>query len=282
VYSCLAVHGAVLHLDGVERHALPAKCIGVFAQTKTRDHPLMRDVPATFRTPHARWNEVQEEALASCGYSVLAKSAEAGVDCFVKQQKKSLFVHFQGHPEYGTQSLLGEYRRDMGRFLQGQSEVCPTIPRGYFDTEAEEILTAFRREALADRRPEFFAGFPADQLAKDLRNAWHPPARRIYRNWLLYMASQRAGRSRPLDLSGTCRVSRRAPRWPERAAAETVRPGTMANRRRREKVLFSPSEFGLVSADTSRSPFNPESSAADDDRVSLAALSFANPTKKRD
>jgi hypothetical protein len=47
-------------------------------------------------------------------------------------------------------------------------------------------------------------------------------------------------------------------------------------------VLFSPSEFGLVSADTSRSPFNPESSAADDDRVSLAALSFANPTKKRD
>src|ERR1700747_1408084 len=36
VYSCLAVHGAVLHLDGVERHKLPAKCIGVFAQTKTR------------------------------------------------------------------------------------------------------------------------------------------------------------------------------------------------------------------------------------------------------
>jgi homoserine O-succinyltransferase len=202
VYSCLAVHGAVLHMDGVERHALPAKCIGVFAQTKTRDHPLMHDVPATFRTPHARWNEVQEEALASCGYSVLSKSAEAGVDCFVRQQRKSLFVHFQGHPEYDTQSLLGEYRRDMGRFLQGQSEVCPTIPRGYFDTEAEKILTTFRREALSDRRPESFAGFPADQLAKDLRNPWQPTARRIYRNWVLYMASQRAGRSRPLALNG--------------------------------------------------------------------------------
>jgi homoserine O-succinyltransferase/O-acetyltransferase len=149
VYSCLAVHGAVLHMDGVGRHALPAKCIGVFAQTKTRDHPLMHDVPATFRRPHARWNEV----LASCGYSILSKSAEAGVDCFVKKQKKSLFVHFQGHPEYDAQSLLGEYRSDMGRFLQGQSEVCPTIPRGYFDTEAEEILTAFRRKDLSDRRP---------------------------------------------------------------------------------------------------------------------------------
>jgi homoserine O-succinyltransferase len=234
VYSCLAVHGVVLHMDGVERHALPAKCIGVFAQTKTRDHPLMQDVPTTFRTPHARWNEVQEGALAGCGYSVLARSAEAGVDCFVKQQKKSLFVHFQGHPEYDTQNLLGEYRRDMGRFLRGENEVCPTIPRGYFDTEAEEILTAFRRKALSDRRPDFFADFPADQVAKNLRNVWHPPARRIYRNWLLHMASQRAGRSRPSALNGGCqtnpdsnygscrngprmRASRSAPRWPGRS-----------------------------------------------------------------
>src|SRR5580692_5795698 len=202
VYSCLAVHGAVLHMDGVERQPLPTKCIGVFHQMKAADHPLMRGLPPVFRTPHARWNEVQEGALASCGYSVLTRSAEAGVDCFVKQQKKSLFVHFQGHPEYGTQSLLGEYRRDMGRFLRGENEVCPTIPRGYFDTEAEEILIAFRRKALSDRSPELFADFPADQLAKDLRNAWHPPARRIYRNWLLYMASQRAGRSKPFAFNG--------------------------------------------------------------------------------
>ncbi|MGH6715940.1 MAG: homoserine O-succinyltransferase MetA [Bradyrhizobium sp.] len=196
VYSCLAVHGAVLHIDGVRRRALPAKCIGVFAQTKTRDHPLMHHVPASFKTPHARWNEVQEKPLASCGYSVLAKSAEAGVDCFVKQQKNSLFVHFQGHPEYEARSLLGEYRRDMGRFLRRESEVCPTIPSGYFDKEAEETLTAFRQKALSDRRPELFAGFPADRLASDLRDVWHPPAMRIYRNWLVYMASQRARRPR--------------------------------------------------------------------------------------
>ena len=206
VYSCLAVHGAVLHMDGVERHKLPAKCIGVFAQTKARDHPLMHDVPATFRTPHARWNEVQERALESCGYSVLTRSVAAGVDCFVKQQKKSLFVHFQGHPEYETHTLLGEYRRDMGRFLRAESEVCPTIPTGYFNTEAEELLTAFRRKALTDRSPELFADFPADQAAKDLRNAWHPAARRLYRNWLLYMASRRAGRSKPLAFNGRCRT----------------------------------------------------------------------------
>jgi homoserine O-succinyltransferase/O-acetyltransferase len=209
VYSCLAVHGAVLHLDGVKRHALPAKCIGVFPQTKVRSHPLMHNVPSSFKIPHARWNEVQEAELASCGYSVLTRSAEAGVDCFVKQHKKSLFVHFQGHPEYETQSLLGEYRRDMGRFLRGENEVCPTIPHGYFETEAEEIVTAFRQNALSDRRPELFAGFPADQLAKDLRNDWRRPARRVYRNWLLYMASQRAERSRqPLYHDGVSPASR--------------------------------------------------------------------------
>jgi homoserine O-succinyltransferase len=198
VFSCLAVHGAVLHMDGVARHKLPTKCFGVFAQTKTRDHPLMQDVPRTFRIPHARWNEVQEEDLSSCGYSVLTWSAEAGVDCFVKQQKKSLFVHFQGHPEYETRTLLGEYRRDMGRFLRGENEVCPMIPRGYLDEAAEEMLIAFRQKALSDRRPELFAEFPADQAAKDLSNVWHQPAKRIYRNWLLYMVSQRAGRSKPL------------------------------------------------------------------------------------
>jgi homoserine O-succinyltransferase len=204
-YSCLAVHGAVLHMDGVERQALSAKCIGVFAQTKAEDHPLMRGLPAVFRTPHARWNGVPERALTNCGYSVLAKSVEADVDCFVKRQKRSLFVHFQGHPEYDAQSLLGEFRRDMGRFLRGENEVCPTIPKGYFDAESEAILTAFRRGAITNRGPELFAGFPTERLANDVRNVWQSTARRIYRNWLLYMEARRAERSIVSLVGGTAR-----------------------------------------------------------------------------
>jgi homoserine O-succinyltransferase/O-acetyltransferase len=198
VYSCLAVHGAVLHTDGLERQALPAKCIGVFPQTKAEDHPLTAGLPQIFKTPHARWNAVPEAALADCGYSVLSKSSEAGVDCFVKQQDRSLFVHFQGHPEYETLSLLGEYRRDMGRFLRGESEVCPTTPKGYFDAKAEAILTGFRRGAITNRGPEFFAGFPTDQLAKDVKNLWQSSARRLYRNWLLYLEAHRVERSKPV------------------------------------------------------------------------------------
>lgn len=206
VYSCLAVHGVVLHADGVERHSLPTKCVGVFAQTKVMDHPLTDGLSRTFGIPHARWNEVMEEELSQCGYSVLSKSADAGIDCFVKQQKKSLFVHFQGHPEYETQSLLGEYRRDIGRFLRGENEVCPTIPSGYFDTHSERIMLDFRAKVLSDRKPELLAEFPVDQLARDLQNVWRTTATRIYRNWLSYIEMQRTARVWPRLLGDVASV----------------------------------------------------------------------------
>jgi homoserine O-succinyltransferase len=201
VCSCLAVHGAVLHLDGVERHPLPEKCIGVFTQTKTTDHPLMLDVPSSLRFPHSRWNDVHEGSLVESGYTIFTKSADAGVDSFVKQHKRSLFVYFQGHPEYEAQTLLGEYRRDIGRFLRRESDNYPTMPKGYFNRDAEETLSTFKREALSDRQAELFASFPVDRLAQNLRNTWHPAAKRIYRNWLLYLSSQKARRSRSLAVA---------------------------------------------------------------------------------
>ena len=201
VCSCLAVHGAVLHLDGVERHPLHSKCIGVFAQTKTMNHPLMQDVPLSFGIPHSRWNEVREDSLGESGYAILTKSGDAGVDTFVKQHKKSLFVYFQGHPEYEAQTLLGEYRRDIGRFLRGESGTYPVLPKGYFNNAAEETLIAFHHKALLERRLEFFADFPVDRLAQDLKNTWRSAAKRIYRNWILYMSSQKVRRARSLAVS---------------------------------------------------------------------------------
>jgi hypothetical protein len=39
------------------------------------------------------------------------------------------------------------------------------VPRGYFGTDAEEVMTALRKKALTDRRSEFFRRFPFDQEA---------------------------------------------------------------------------------------------------------------------
>jgi homoserine O-succinyltransferase len=197
ICSCLAVHGAVLHLDGVDRHPLANKCIGVFPQQKATDHPLIHDVSSSLRMPHSRWNEVREDSLAESGYTILTKSADAGVDTFIKQNKHSLFVYFQGHPEYEASTLLGEYRRDIGRFLRQENETYPTMPKGYFDSQSEHILRAFRREALLNRRPELLTDFPVDRLALDLKRTWHTAAKRIYRNWILYLAHEKTGRSKP-------------------------------------------------------------------------------------
>lgn len=190
VYSCLAVHGAVLHLDKIKRHELSGKCSGVFTQTKITDHPLMVNIPATFGVPHSRWNEVHESSLSSGGYTILSRSDQTGADCFVKQHGRSLFIYFQGHPEYEAQSLLGEYRRDIGRFLRQETKTYPAMPRGYFCKNAEETLVTFERDAISDRRSELLASFPVDQLANGLQNTWHSPATRIYRNWTLYMSSK--------------------------------------------------------------------------------------------
>ena len=40
VWSCLAAHAAVLHLDGIGRHPLPDKCFGVYDCETAVGHPL--------------------------------------------------------------------------------------------------------------------------------------------------------------------------------------------------------------------------------------------------
>ncbi len=197
IWSCLAVHGAVLYLDGIDRHELSKKCIGVFTHSRMRDHPLVQGAPSELLVPHSRWNEVREEALISCGYSVLTRSAMAGVDLFVKQQRKSLFVYFQGHPEYEAQSLLGEYRRDIGRFLRREIECYPMMPSGYFDDPVAELLTAFQKHALFDRRKDLLADFPVDRAASNLKASWQVAATRIYRNWILYLSAGKSQRCEP-------------------------------------------------------------------------------------
>jgi homoserine O-succinyltransferase len=195
IWSCLAVHAAILYLEGIDRRPLAGKCIGIFEQTKMLDHPLTKGVPSQVRIPHSRWNEVREETLKSRGYSILTKSADAGVDMFVKLQKRSLFVFFQGHPEYEAQSLLGEYRRDVGRFLRREMEAYPTMPKGYFDDQSEQLLVDFRKRALSNRYSELLARFPVERVTANLKCTWHSTATRIYRNWLLYMSARRARRS---------------------------------------------------------------------------------------
>jgi len=183
VWSCLAAHAAVLYKDGVQREKSQTKHCGVFDCVRVSDHPMLAHTPATFRLPHSRWNGLAEAELTRSGYQVLTRAEGAGVDCFVKQDP-SLFVYFQGHPEYEPETLLLEYRRDVSRYLNGESRVYPSIPRGYFDEETEQRLVKIQHEAASRTNQETLAHAVSIASSVSELDGWRRTASTLYRNWL--------------------------------------------------------------------------------------------------
>jgi len=190
IWSCLAAHAAVLHLDGIERRRLEQKCSGVFEFKVLRGHALTAGLGPRICTPHSRWNDLPTSALAAAGYRLLSESEQTGADIFVKQDR-SLLVFLQGHPEYEDCTLLKEYRRDVGRYLSCQLENYPTLPCAYCPPAALVTLEAFRDRALSSRDEGLLANFPSASLAALLVNCWRPTAVQLYRNWFSFITSQK-------------------------------------------------------------------------------------------
>lgn len=222
VLSCLAAHAAVLHGDGIGRRPLADKQFGVFDEVKACDHILTSGTSEPLRFPHSRWNELREDALTSCGYTVLTKSAEAGINLFVKKRKKALFVHFQGHPEYGAGTLAKEYRRDIKRFLRKERQTYPTMPHGYFDPATTKALTEFQEQVLPHRHEGLMAEFPEALMSNGLESPWHSAAIRVYRNWLQYVVSKKTTRAAHAAVASSRATTRQA-QWIGRKHTEENR-----------------------------------------------------------
>jgi homoserine O-succinyltransferase len=200
IWSCLAAHAAVLHMDGVQRERSNEKHCGILDCARISDHPITTDLPPQFRLPHSRWNGVPETELTNRGYQVLTRAGVAGVDSFVKQGS-SLFLFFQGHLEYEPNTLLLEYRRDVDRFLRGQSTKYPLIPTGYFNSESAKELSEIQAGRSTRSNEETLARLDAVLSAAAPTNGWHTAAATIYRNWLNYIASQKTDRVRGRDFA---------------------------------------------------------------------------------
>ena len=117
--------------------------------------PLAKGLPDVVPVPHSRVNDVPEAALVEAGYRIVVGTGSSGAGWSVaaREQGDGLFVLCQGHPEYGTLSLLREYRRDVRRCLFGRGAVpYPRLPEGYLGEEAVDKLTEFERRADAGRR----------------------------------------------------------------------------------------------------------------------------------
>jgi homoserine O-succinyltransferase len=190
MWSCLAVHAAVLVLDGIERVRSPHKHFGVFTCKQVAPHALLAGAPPKLSFPHSRWNGVSADQLTAKGYQVLTRTCDGSVDVFVKQDA-GLFVFFQGHPEYQSGSLMGEYRRDVGRYLKGEMETYPLLPLNYFDEETERSLRGIEARARVSRQEQLLGEVTAVLSGVRIQNTWRSTAVLIYRNWLEHLCKQK-------------------------------------------------------------------------------------------
>jgi homoserine O-succinyltransferase len=195
IWSCLAAHAAVQHLDGIMRRPLAKKLSGVFACHWTAGAAALAGSPASVRTPHSRQNELREADLTAAGYRILTKSAVAGVDSFIRPGRAA-WLFLQGHPEYDAESLPREYCRDVGRFLRGERPTHPETPVGCLDAATDQALAELAERARARRDPSLLPAYEAILNAARTPACWRPDSVRLYEGWLDHLTGA-ASQGRP-------------------------------------------------------------------------------------
>jgi homoserine O-succinyltransferase len=157
--------------------------------------------------PHSRWNGLAEQDLAARGYQVLTRTEDAEVDAFVKLEN-SLFLFFQGHPEYEADTLLREYRRDVARYLANEIHAHPSIPHGYLDRDTEHALTALQERAISHVSKKVFASLTTVSRNSTIENTWRSSATHIYRNWVEYVYERKLASRHDAPVNAEYSVSR--------------------------------------------------------------------------
>ncbi len=181
--SCLATHAVVQFRYGHPRRPLGFKRWGVYGhQVVDRRHPLVNGVNTRFDVPHSRWNDIARADFDIAGLHVLALSEHGEVHLATSGDGFRL-VFFQGHPEYDAVSLLKEYKREVGRWRDGEREDFPPFPEHYFGAQSRAILTEFRRRLERDPRVTL-DDFPEHLLEPALDNTWHDTAEAVMNNWI--------------------------------------------------------------------------------------------------
>lgn len=183
--SCLATHALIQFCYGIERTRLPSKRWGVYAhKIIDRKHPLIAEINTRFDVPHSRYNEVFQDDLQKQGVKVLVASPDAGVHLAVSPDGFRI-IFFQGHPEYDAISLLKEYKREVMRFINLETDQYPAIPEHYFNTEVLAIFNDYAKHiqsALKYKRA--IKPFPEQEVEAFLDNTWRDTAKAVFNNWL--------------------------------------------------------------------------------------------------
>lgn len=183
--SCLATHAVLQFRYGQKRRPLGFKRWGVYPhRVVDRRHPLVVGVNTRFDVPHSRFNQIDRAQFDAARLPVLVESERAGVHLAVSEDGFRL-VFFQGHPEYDLNSLLKEYKREIGRFARGERADYPPFPEQYFSLASQALLDEYRdRVEVATAGSAPLPEFPETLVAAQLDNTWHDSAEAVLNNWI--------------------------------------------------------------------------------------------------
>lgn len=126
LYLCWAAHAALYHFWGIERHLREHKLSGVYRhQIRYANHPILRGFDNEFWVPHSRYAQVLPEDVQKVSeLQIIADSNEAGIYLLGTEDGRQIFI--TGHPEYNTETLDQEYKRDLAAGIE------PTAPVNYY------------------------------------------------------------------------------------------------------------------------------------------------------
>jgi homoserine O-succinyltransferase len=183
--SCLTTHAVLEFRYSQKRRPLGYKRWGVYShRIVSRTHPLIAGVNTRFDVPHSRFNQIDRAQFDAANLPVLVESEAAGVHLAVSEDLFRL-VFLQGHPEYDSISLLKEYKREVLRFINGDSSEYPPFPENYFSLQKQAILNEYKYTVLKARHNgKAIPEFPEDLISQDLDNTWHDTAEAIINNWI--------------------------------------------------------------------------------------------------
>lgn len=183
--SCLATHAVLQFRYQQKRKPLAAKRWGVYPhRVVDRKHPLTAGVNTRFDVPHSRFNEIFPEQFTAAGLKILVESEAHEVHLAVSEDGFRL-VFFQGHPEYDLISLMKEYKREIKRYVDGETAVYPPFPDNYFSLKCQAMLEEYQdklEQTLQDGKPAIV--FDEEWIMPYLDNTWHDTAEAVINNWI--------------------------------------------------------------------------------------------------
>ncbi len=152
VFLCWGGQAALRYFHNIDRVLQPRKTWGVFPHRTDRDSTgLLRGLSDVYSMPVSRWDEIAPEDLAAHPELECASvSEEAGISVIVEprpyddgRRRYPYRVYVLGHPEYATDTLANEHRRDFAK------DPTTPVPRHYFpgDDPTQPPINTWRSTA---------------------------------------------------------------------------------------------------------------------------------------